>query len=123
MPGRHRASRAQPVAVIVGGAAGAVLRYAIAATWPLPRQVLMSTVLTAAIAFLIAGFLIANASTSTPRAAILGMCASAASLSAYALFTISQTPKLSIASLVLTPAAAIGGLLCGLLIARVAAQC
>jgi fluoride ion exporter CrcB/FEX len=110
------------VAVILGGTLGALLRYALAATWPLPKQVLVSTVLTAGVAFLIAGFLLATRASSLLSTAVLGMCASAASLSAYAVLTVSQTPKLSLAFLILTPAAAIGGLLCGLLAARVTAR-
>lgn len=107
---------------MVGGTAGAVLRYATATAWPLPRQLLVSTTVTAAIAFAVAGFLVAGGVTSAVRAALFGMCASAASLSAWAVLTISQPPTLSIAFLIGTPAAAVAGMLCGLLAARVVAR-
>ena len=106
----------------MGGAAGALLRYATATTWPLPHQLLVSTTVTAGVAFMVAGYLLATASTSPLRAGVLGLCGSAASLSAYAVLTVSQPPRLSVAFLVATPAVAIGGLLCGLLAARVAAR-
>ncbi|MDY6870804.1 MAG: chromosome condensation protein CrcB [Actinomycetota bacterium] len=122
MTGRHRASRSQPVAVVVGGAAGALLRYATATTWPLPHQLLVSTTATAGVAFLVGGYLLATGATSMLRAGLLGLCGSAASLSAYAALTVSQPPGLSVAFLILPPAVAIGGLLCGLLAARVAAR-
>lgn len=91
-------------------------------TWPLPRHVFVSTTVTAAVAFMVAGFLVSVGVTTALRAAVFGMCASAASLSAWAVLTISQPPKLSIAFLIGTPAAAVAGLLCGLLAARVVAR-
>lgn len=78
--------------------------------------------MTAAIAFAVAGFLVSTGLTSALRVAVFGMCASAASLSAWAVLTISQPPKLSIAFLIGTPAAAVVGLLCGLLAAGVVAR-
>ena len=101
---------------------GALVRYATATAWPLPRHVFVSTTVTAAVAFMVAGFLVAVGLTSALRVAVFGACASAASLSAWAVLTISQPPKLSIAFLIGTPAAAVIGLLCGLLAARVVAQ-
>ena len=76
----------------------------------------------AAAAFLVAGFLVSVGLTSAVRVGIVGMCAAAASLSAWAVLTISQPPKLSIAFLLGTPAAAIAGLFCGLLMARVVSR-
>jgi fluoride exporter len=83
---------------------------------------LVSTAVTALLAFAVAGFLIATGLSSAWRVAVVGICATAASLSAWAVLTISQPPKLSIAFLLGTPAAAIAGLLCGLLVARMAAR-
>ncbi len=122
MPGRHQQSRTYTVALVVGGTAGALLRYATATAWPLPRQAFVSTTVTAAVAFMVAGFLVSVGVTSALRAVVFGMCASAASLSAWAVLTISQPPKLSIAFLIGTPAAAVVGLLCGLMAARVVAR-
>lgn len=82
----------------------------------------MTTVLMVGMAFLIAGFLLAIGPTSVLQFAALGVCGSAASLSAYAVLTISQPMRLSLAFLILTPVAAIGGLICGLLAARVAVR-
>lgn len=93
-----------------------------ATTWPHPREVLLTTVLTVGLAFMIAGFLLSTGPRSVLQFAVLGVCGSAASLSAYAVLTISQPMRLSLAFLILTPAAAIGGLMCGLLVARVAAR-
>ncbi len=90
--------------------------------WPLPHQLLVSTTVTAGVAFMVAGFLLATRSTSALRAGVLGLCGSAASMSAYAVLTVSQPPRLSIAFLVGTPVVAMGGLLCGLLAARVTAR-
>lgn len=118
MPGRHRASRVQPIAVILGGAVGAVLRYGLAELWPHPRHMLVSTVTITACAFLVAGFLLTAGPLTTMRAALLGLCASAASLSAWAVLTVSQTPLLSAAFLTMTPMAALVGLAAGLLLAR-----
>lgn len=101
---------------------GALVRYAMATAWPLPRHVFVSMTVTAAVAFMVAGFLVAVGLTSALRVAVFGACASAASLSAWAVLTITQPPKLSIAFLIGTPAAAVIGLLCGLLAARVVAQ-
>lgn len=122
MPGRHRQSPTHTVALIVGGTVGALIRYATATAWPLPRHAFVSTTVTAAVAFMVAGFLVSAGLTSPLRTAVFGMCASAASLSAWAVLTISQPPKLSIAFLIGTPAAAVAGLLCGLLAARVVAR-
>ena len=52
---------------------------------------------------MVAGYLLATGSTSTLRAGVLGLCGSVASLSAYAVLTVSQPPRLSIAFLVGTP--------------------
>ena len=122
VPGRHRRSHAQPVALILGGSAGALLRYALTTTWPLPHEILVTTILTVALAFVVSGYLLATGPASALHFALLGVCGSAASLSTYAVLTVSQPPRLSIAFLTLTPAAAIGGLLCGLLVARASAQ-
>ncbi|PRC42678.1 chromosome condensation protein CrcB [Mycobacterium sp. ITM-2017-0098] len=110
------------MALILGGAAGALLRYALTTTWPYPRQILMTTVLTVGVAFVIAGYLLATGPRSFLHFAVLGLCGSAASLSAYAVLTISQPMRLSLAFLTLTPVAAICGLVCGLLVARAAAR-
>ncbi|PQP51212.1 chromosome condensation protein CrcB [Mycolicibacterium austroafricanum] len=122
MPGRHRRSQAQPWALVVGGALGALIRYALAQAWPQPKQLLISTTVTVGLAFLVATYLMAVGVTSALHSVAVGVCASAASLSAYAVLTVSQPPKLSIAFLTLTPAAAIGGLLCGLAAARLVAR-
>lgn len=122
VPGRHRPAATHTAALIVGGTAGALLRYAAATAWPQPRATFASTTVTAAVAFLVAGFLMSVGVTSAVRAAVFGMCASAASLSAWAVLTISQPPRLSIAFLIGTPAAAVIGLLCGLSAARLVAR-
>ncbi|MBI5340268.1 MAG: chromosome condensation protein CrcB [Mycolicibacterium rufum] len=122
MPARHRQSPTHTAALVAGGTVGALVRYAMATAWPLPRHVFVSMTVTAAVAFMVAGFLVAVGLTSALRVAVFGACASAASLSAWAVLTISQPPKLSIAFLIGTPAAAVIGLLCGLLAARVVAQ-
>lgn len=112
----------RPLALIVGGTVGALVRYALATTWPLPHQMLVSTILTVGLAFMVAVYLLATNSTSIVASLVLGVCASAASLSAWAILTISQPMRLSLAFLVLTPAAAVGGLLCGLVVARAVAR-
>lgn len=122
MPGRHRRSQAQPWALVVGGALGALIRYALAQAWPQPKQLLISTTVTVGLAFLVATYLMAVGVTSALHSVAVGVCTGAASLSAYAVLTVSQPPKLSIAFLTLTPTAAIGGLLCGLVAARVVAR-
>ncbi|OKH74699.1 chromosome condensation protein CrcB [Mycobacterium sp. SWH-M1] len=122
MPARHRDARTPTVALVIGGTAGALLRYAVATAWPQPKQLWVSTTVTAAVAFAVAGFIVASGAMSTARAALFGLCASAASLSAWSVLTISQPPTLSIAFLFGVPAAALAGLLCGLLAARVAAR-
>ncbi|MCG7592770.1 chromosome condensation protein CrcB [Mycobacterium sp. PSTR-4-N] len=122
MPGRHRPARTHTVALVVGGTMGALVRYATAIAWPQPKQLWVSTAVTAAVAFAVAGFIVASGAMSTVRAALFGMCASAASLSAWSLLTISQPPRLSLAFLIGVPAAALAGLLCGLLAARVATR-
>ncbi|WP_275572232.1 chromosome condensation protein CrcB [Mycolicibacterium vanbaalenii] len=122
MPGRHRRSQAQPWALVVGGAFGAVLRFALAQAWPQPKQLLISTIVTVGLAFLVATYLLAVGVTSALHSLAVGVCTGAASLSAYAVLTVSQPPKLSIAFLTVTPAAAVGGLLCGLVVARVVAR-
>jgi fluoride ion exporter CrcB/FEX len=122
VPGRHRRSQAQPWALVVGGALGALIRFALAQAWPQPKQMLISTIVTVGLAFLLATYLMAVGVTSALHSVAVGVCAGAASLSAYAVLTVSQPPRLSIAFLTLTPAAAIGGLLCGLVAARVVAR-
>ncbi len=106
----------------MGGTAGALVRYALATTWPLPHQLLISTIVTVGVAFLIAAYVLATGPTSLLANLVLGLCASTASLSAWAVLTISQPMRLSLAFLILTPAAAIGGLLCGLVVARAVAR-
>lgn len=118
MPGRDHRNWARPFSLIVGGTAGALLRYALAKAWPEPHQVLISTGVTVGIAFAIATYLIATNSASLIANLILGLCASAASLSAWAVLTISQPITLSVAFLIVAPAAAVGGALFGLLFAR-----
>lgn len=122
MPGRHRRSTTQPLALIAGGTAGALVRYAVTTTWPAPHQLLVSTVVTVGAAFLVAAYVLALGPGSVLNYAVLGFCGSVASLSAWAVFTISTPMKLSLAFLTLTPAAAVTGLLCGLLVARVTAR-
>ncbi|TRW80477.1 chromosome condensation protein CrcB [Mycolicibacterium sp. 018/SC-01/001] len=122
MPARHRHTRSHTVALVIGGTAGALLRYAVATSWPQPTQLWVSTTMTAAVAFAIAGFLVSSGITSAVRAAVFGVCASAASLSAWSVLTIKQPPTLSLAFLIGVPAAALAGLLCGLLAARVVAR-
>ncbi|MDW5612036.1 chromosome condensation protein CrcB [Mycolicibacterium sp. D5.8-2] len=122
MPGRHRRFQAPPWALVIGGALGALIRYALAQAWPQPKQLLISTIVTVGLAFLVATYLMAVGVTSALHSVAVGVCASAASLSAYAVATVSQPPRLSIAFLTLTPAAAIGGLLCGLVAARLVAR-
>jgi hypothetical protein len=96
------------------------VRYALATTWPHPKEILLTTVLTVGVAFLISGYVLATGARSVWHFLVLGVCGSAASLSAYAVLTISQPMRLSLAFLILTPAAAIAGLLCGLAVSRVA---
>ncbi|MDG4664248.1 chromosome condensation protein CrcB [Mycobacterium sp. 236(2023)] len=122
MPGRHRRNQLRPLALIAGGTVGALLRYGLAITWPLPQQMLVSTIVTVGVAFLIAAFVLASGARTALHDVVLGVCGSAASLSAWAVLTISQPMKLSLAFLVLTPAAAIVGLLCGLVVARAVAR-
>lgn len=108
------------LALIIGGAFGALLRYGLAATWPLPHQILVSTILTVGLSFLVGAYVLAKGPTTVLQHAVLGFCGSAASMGAYAVLTVSQPMTLSLAFLILTPAAAIAGLMCGLLAARVA---
>jgi hypothetical protein len=121
VPDRHRAALAHPVALIAGGAVGAVLRHGLSTLWPRPGQTLVTTVVVTACAFVVAGFVLTAGPMTTVRAAVLGVSVSAASLSAWAVLTITQTPLLSAAFLTLTPAAALGGLAGGLLLARATA--
>ncbi|WP_460356837.1 chromosome condensation protein CrcB [Mycobacterium sp. ZZG] len=118
MPGQHHRSQALPWALVPGGAVGALIRYAAADTWPQPHQLLVSTTLTVGVAFTVATFVVARGATGPVLSFVLGVCAGAASLSAYAVLTVSQPALLSIAFLTLTPAAALGGLLLGLLATR-----
>lgn len=122
MPGRHRRSSTQPLALIVGGTAGSLVRYAVTTTWPSPREMLVSTVASAFIAFLVAACVLAHGAKSPLHFVLLGLCGSVASLSAWAVLTISTTMKISLAVLTLTPAAAMAGLVCGLLVARASAR-
>ena len=108
--------------MVAGGAVGALIRFAAAQAWPQPPQMLISTTVTVALAFAVAGFLMTRSATSVLPGFLLGVCAGVASLSAWAVLTISQPPLLSIAFLTLTPSAAIGGLALGLLAARVVAR-
>lgn len=108
----------RPWALVVGGTIGALIRYGMATWWPLPHHVLISTTVTVGCSFLIASYLLAAGSFSATRSVVLGVCASAASMSAWAVLTISQPMKLSLEFLVGTPAAAVGGLICGLAVAR-----
>ena len=82
----------------------------------------MSTTVTTAVAFMVAGYLLARGLTTSLQYLIFGLCASTASLSAWAALTIDQPMRLSLAFLVLTPAAATVGLLCGLAVARAVAR-
>lgn len=122
VPGPHRRSRAMPWALILGGAVGAVIRFAAADAWPQPHQQLLSTTVTVGVAFTVATFVVAWGVTGPVPSFVLGVCASAASLSAYAVLTVSQPALLSIAFLTLTPAAATVGLLLGLLAVRAVAR-
>ncbi|MDA2895452.1 chromosome condensation protein CrcB [Mycolicibacterium sp. BiH015] len=122
MSARQRRHEMRPLALTAGGAVGAVLRYALSTTWPLPHQVLISTVATVGFAFLIATFVLASGATSTLHAVVLGLCGSAASLSAWAVLTIDAPMRLSLAFLVVTPAMAVVGVLCGLVMARALAR-
>ncbi|STZ42281.1 CrcB-like protein [Mycolicibacterium gilvum] len=106
----------------MGGTAGALVRYAVTATWPTPREMLVSTVVTVFVAFVVAAYVLAHGPKSPLQFAVLGLCGSVASLSAWAVLTISTTMKISLAVLTLTPTAAVAGLVCGLLCARVAAR-
>lgn len=110
------------MALIVGGTLGALIRFSLASAWPQPQQILISTTLTAAVAFMIAGYLVATGFKSVVHYLLFGLCASAASLSAWAILTIDQTMRLSLAFLLLVPAAAIAGLVCGLAVARAVAR-
>ncbi|MGQ9409797.1 chromosome condensation protein CrcB [Mycolicibacterium gilvum] len=123
MPDFHRRSTTtQSAALIVGGTAGALIRYAVATAWPNPQQMLVSTTLTAAVAFMVAGYLLATGMKCALHYLVFGVCVSAASLSAWAILTIDQPMRLSLAFLILTPVAAIIGLLCGLAVARAVAR-
>ncbi len=66
--------------------------------------------LTVGLAFLIAAYVLASGPTTVLHYAVLGLCESAASLSAYAVLTIGASMRLSLAFLTLTPAAAISRL-------------
>ncbi|MGQ9350952.1 chromosome condensation protein CrcB [Mycolicibacterium gilvum] len=110
------------MALVVGGTAGALVRYAVTTTWPSPREMLVSTVVTVFVAFLVAAYVLAYGPKSPFHFAVLGLCGSVASLSAWAVLTISTTMKISLAVLTLTPAAAMAGLVCGLLVARASAR-
>ena len=83
-------------ALVVGGTAGALLRYGMTTAWPLPRHVFVSTTVTAAVAFMVAGFLVSVGVTTAVRATVFGFCASAASLSAWAVLTISQPREIAV---------------------------
>ncbi|CAN3127786.1 Chromosome condensation protein CrcB [Mycobacterium sp. smrl_JER01] len=109
-------------ALALGGAGGALIRFALSEAWPRPHQLLVCTLVTVGLAFLVATVVLASGRTSALRAVVLGGCASAASLSVYAVLTVSQPPLLSIAFLTLTPLAAIAGLLAGLGWARKVAR-
>jgi fluoride ion exporter CrcB/FEX len=103
---------------VLGGAIGAMIRYAMSQTWPSPRQVLLCTVLTAAAGFLIVGLLLGVTNSRIVRALTVTLCGAAASLSAYSIIGVGQTPWLAAAFLVLTPAAALIALVAGMLLAR-----
>jgi CrcB protein len=112
------ASALEVAAVVIGGAIGAVLRYLMSKTWPSPHQVLVCTVLTATAAFLVVGFLLGVSDSRVARALAVTMCGAAASLSAYSIIGIGQTPRLAAAFLVLTPAAALTALVAGMFLSR-----
>jgi fluoride exporter len=118
MARRTSASMLEVASVVAGGAVGAVLRYVMSTTWPSPHQVLLATVLTAATAFLIVGFLLGASDSRVARALVATTCGAAASLSAYSIIGVGQTPWLAAAFLLLTPAAALAALVVGLLLAR-----
>lgn len=104
--------------MVAGGAVGGVLRYLMSMAWPSPHQVLLATVLTAAAALLIVGFLLGVTNSRVARAFVVTMCGAAASLSAYSIIGIGQTPWLAAAFLLLTPTAALAALAVGLFLAR-----
>ena len=112
----------RPLALIMGGTVGALVRYAVATTWPKPQHMLIPTLVTVLVAFLVAAFVLATGPRNSLHYLILGVCGGVASLSAWAVLTISTPMRLSLAFLTLTPAAAITGLLCGLVVARAVAR-
>ena len=78
MPDFHRRSTTtQSAALIVGGTAGALIRYAVATAWPNPQQMLVSTTLTAAVAFMVAGYLLATGMKCALHYLVFGVCVSA----------------------------------------------
>jgi CrcB protein len=84
--------------------------------WPHPAQVLLSTLITAAVAFAIVGVVIGIGPARRARAFVAGLCGAAASLSAYSIIGVGQTPFLAAAFLILTPICAFAGLLAGILL-------
>lgn len=97
-----------------GGAIGALVRYAISTHWPEPRQVLIATLVTTAVAMAVIGFVVVGRLPSAVLALILTACGTVASLSAVAVIAVGQTPWLALAFLALTPVAALTGLTIGL---------
>lgn len=78
VPGRHRPARTHALALVIGGTAGALMRHAVAITWPWPTQLSV----TAALAFAVAGFIVAGG-VSWRCAALCEILPSAATLSAW----------------------------------------
>ncbi|SRX80643.1 Putative fluoride ion transporter CrcB [Mycolicibacterium parafortuitum] len=106
----------------MGGTAGALVRYAMATTWPKPQDMLIPTLIAVGVAFFFAAYVLATGLRTSLHYLILGLCGGVASLSAWAVLTISTPMRLSLAFLTLTPVAAVTGLLCGLVVARAVAR-
>lgn len=88
----------------------------------MPQGLLISTTVTTALAFAVASFLVTTGLKSALHYLLFGVCASAASLSAWAVVTVDQPIRLSAAFLVATPASAVAGIACGLAVARAVAR-
>lgn len=97
-----------------GGAVGALIRYSTSTFLPEPRQVLVSTLVTAFVAMAFAGAALAVRLPRPVLVLLLAVCGTAASLSAVAIITVGQTPWLALSFFLLTPIAALAGLFAGL---------
>jgi hypothetical protein len=92
------------LAWLIGGiAAGAVFRYYLHHWWPAPAQSLAVTLITAAAAFLLLGFLLASPTMAELRALVAGFTGATVSLSAYVVAGITHTGWVGFAFLILTP--------------------